>query len=191
MAGPGQMLGGVEHGDARLRAGLRDHQIGLGLAASQLRHEKAREIVGLGNGRRQADGDEVGRERKQPRQTERQQIAALGHRQRMQFVEHDAPKRAEQIGRIGGGEQQRELLRRGEQNVGRVAALALALGRRRVAGARFQPHRQTHLAHRDFQVAGDVDRQRLERRDIERVQALAARERAPGRLEIARGFPRS
>jgi hypothetical protein len=45
----------------------------------------------------------------------------------VQFVEHDALERAEQERRIGAGEQQRKLLRRRQQNVGRVAALALAL----------------------------------------------------------------
>ncbi len=95
-------------------------------------------------------------------------------------------KRAEQIRRVGRGEQQRELLRRGEQNVGRIAALPLALGGGRVAGAGFQPHSQPHLAHRDFQVARDVDRQSLQRRDIERVQALRAAYRAAGRDQPAR-----
>ncbi len=57
----------------------------------------------------------------------------------MQFVEHHAAQSAEQIRRVGRGQQQRQLLRRGEQNVGRIAALALPFGRGRVAGARFQP----------------------------------------------------
>ena len=93
----------------------------------------------------------------------------------MQLVEHHAAERAEQIGRVGARQQQRELLGRGEQNVGRVAALPLPLGGGRVAGAGFQPHRQAHLPDRDFQVAGDVDGQRLERGDVEGVQALRLR----------------
>ncbi len=90
----------------------------------------------------------------------------------MQLVEHHTLERAEQIRRISGGEQQRELFRRGEQNVGRIAALALAFGRGRIAGAGFQPDGQTHLLDRNFQIARDVDRQRLQRRDVERVQTL-------------------
>ena len=43
---------------------------------------------------------------------------------------------AEQMLRIRLGEQQRHLLGRGEQDVRRIVALALALGGRRVAGAR-------------------------------------------------------
>ena len=114
------------------------------------------------------------RQREQPRQAERQKIAALGRDQRMQFVKHDTLERAEEIRRVGRRQQQRELLRRGEQDIGRITALALALGGGRVAGAGFQPHVEAHLLHRDFQVARDVDRQRFERRDIERVQALRA-----------------
>ena len=64
----------------------------------------------------------------------------------MQFVEHDAAQGAEQIGRVGAGQQQRELLGRGEQDVGRIAALALALGSGRVAGAGLDADRQPHLA---------------------------------------------
>ena len=146
MAGPGQMLGRVEHGDLRLRAGLRHHQIGAQLPARRLRHQETAEIVGLGDGRRQTDGGELRRQRKQPRQAERQQVAALGGDQRMQFVEHDALKRAEQIRRVGRGQQQGELLRRGEQNVGWVTALSLPFGSGRVAGAGFELHGEAHLA---------------------------------------------
>ena len=89
----------------------------------------------------------------------------------MQLVEDDALERAEQIRRVGGGEQQRQLLRRGQQDLRRVAALALALGGRRVAGARLDADRQAHLGDRRFQVARDIDSERLERRDVERVQA--------------------
>ena len=186
MARPGQMFLRVEHGDQRLRAGLRHDDIGARRPRRRLRHQKAGEIVGLGHRRRQADGRELRRQREQPRQAERQQIAALGRHQRMQFVEHHAAQRAEQIRRVGRGEQQRELLRRGEQDVGRIAALALALGGGRVAGAGFQLHGKPHLAHRNFQVARDVDRQRLQRRDVERVQALRTADRTPGRNEPAR-----
>ncbi len=57
---------------------------------------------------------------------------------------------------------------------GGSALLALAFRRRRVAGTRLQPDRQLHLAHRHLQVAGDVDCERLQRRDVERVQAAFA-----------------
>ena len=115
MPSPGQMLGRIEHGHLRLRAGLRDNQIGVRLPLRRLRHQEAAEIVGLGHGRGKADRGELRRQREQSRQAERQQVAALGGDQRMQFVEHHTLERAEQIGRVGGCQQQRQLLRRGEQ----------------------------------------------------------------------------
>ena len=139
-----------------------------------LRHQKARQVLGLGDRRRQPDGRKPRRQPEQPRQPEREQIAALAGDQRMQFVEHDALERAEQIRRVGGGQQQRKLLRRRQQDVRRIAALALALGGRGVAGAGLDADRQAHLGDRRFQVARDIDGQRLERRDVERVQALAS-----------------
>ena len=181
MPGPGQhrSRGRLQHGDMRRGAALRHDEIGEACAVVRLRHEIAAQIVGLGDGRRQADGVQTGRQREQPRKPEREQVAALRGDQRMQFVEDHALQRAEQIRRVGGGEQQRELLRRGQQNVGRIAALARALRDRRVAGAGLDPDRQAHLGDRRFEVARDVDRERLQRRDVERVQALRAADVLP------------
>ena len=152
----------------------------------RLRHQEAAEVVGLGDRRRQAGHAETRRKPPKPRQAEREQIAALGGDQRVQLVEHDALEAAEQIGRVGAGEQQRQLLRRGQQDVGRIAALALALRGRRVAGAGLDADRQAHLADRRFEVARDVDRERLQRRDVERVQALRAPQVLAGRNHPAR-----
>ena len=129
MPGPGQPLGGVEHAHVGRRAGFRQHQIGQRRAVRRLRHQIAAQIVRLGDGRRQSDAGEIGRQREQPREAERQQVAALADDERMQFVEHDALERAEQVRRVGRGEDQRQLLGRGEQDVRRIAALALALAR--------------------------------------------------------------
>ncbi len=98
----------------------------------------------------------------------------------MQFVEDHALERAEQIRRIGRGQQQRELLRRGQQDLRRIAALALALRGRRVAGARLDADRQPHFGDRRFQIARDIDGERLERRDVERVQSALAPHAAAG-----------
>ena len=59
----------------------------------------------------------------------------------MQFVEDDTLERAEHVRGIGACEQKRQLLGRREQNIGRIATLALAFGCGRVAGAGFYPHR--------------------------------------------------
>src|SRR5262245_11701024 len=67
----------------------------------------------------------------------------------------------------------------------RVASLPLAPGGRRVAVAGLYPDRQRHLGDRRFEVARDVDRQRLERRDIERVQPALAAKVAAGGDELA------
>ncbi len=190
MPGPRQPLGGVEHGDVRRRAVVGDHEIGEhGVwRALRLRHQIAAQIVGLRDRRRQADRGQLRRERKQPRQPEREQIAALRRHQRMQFVEHDAAQRAEQERRVGRGQDQRQLLRRREQDMRRIAALALALRRRRVAGAGLDPDRQLHLGDRRLEIARDVDRERLQRRDVERVQSALAPHLAAGGDELARGL---
>ena len=139
---------GFQHGDMRRGAALRDHEIGNAFARLPLRHQIAAQIVRIGDGRGKADGLQTRCEPKQPRQTERQQIAALGSHQRVQFVEHDALQRAEQIRRVGGGQQQRKLFGRGEQDIGRIAALARAFRQRRVAGAGLDPDRQSHFRNR-------------------------------------------
>ncbi len=99
----------------------------------------------------------------------------------MQFVENDAFERAEQIRCVGGGEQQRQLLRRCQQDLRRVAALPLTFGDGRVAGSGLDANRQFHFGDRPFQIAGDIHGQRLERRDVERVQAACATHGAAGR----------
>ena len=121
-----------------------------------------RELFRLGDRCRQPDGADFWRKLPEPRQTKRQQIAALGGDQRMQLVEHDALERGEQIGRVVGREQQRELLGRGEQDVRRIAALALPPRHRRVAGAGLDLDGQAHLGDRRFKVAGDINGQRLQ-----------------------------
>jgi hypothetical protein len=60
------------------------------------------------------------------------------------------------------GQHQRDLLRRGEHDVGRRDALALAAGGRRVPGARFELDGQPHLRHGFREVAGDIDGERLQ-----------------------------
>jgi hypothetical protein len=74
--------------------------------------------------------------------------------------------------RVGQREQQREALRRGEQQVWRLVLLALAFGWRGVAGAGFDADRQAHVFHRPNEVARDVGGQRLQRADVQGVQAI-------------------
>ena len=179
MAGPRHALAAFEHGDIGRGAGFGDDEIGQ-CGSAALRHHETAQIVGLGHGRRQADAGEIRREAKQPRQAEREQIAAFRGHQRVQLIEDHALERTEQIRRVGGGQQQRHLLRRRQQNLRRIAALALALRARRIAGARLDADRQPHLGNRRFQIARDIDGERLERRNVERVQPALAADAAAG-----------
>ncbi len=97
-------------------------------------------------------------------------IAAFRVCQRVQFVEHDAGQRGEEFRRVGAGEQQRQLFRRRHQDRGWRVALAQAAVLRRVAGAGFDGDAEAHFGEQDFEVALDVDGERLQRRDVERVQ---------------------
>ena len=98
----------------------------------------------------------------------------------MQLIEDHIFQAAEQLGRAFMRQHQRDLLGRGQQNVGRRDALARAARGRRVAGAGLEPDRQLHLRDRHGQVARDVDGERLERRDVERVDGGCSRFRFGG-----------
>lgn len=105
---------------------------------------------------------------------EGEQIAALGRRQRVDFVDDHRLQVFEEDARVFGSDKQTELLRRGEKHVRRVRALTLALVRGRVAGAGFEANGKVHLAHRRFEIARDVCGERLERRNVKRVQLVRA-----------------
>ena len=76
----------------------------------------------------------VAQMRLEPLERERQVRAALGRHQRVDLVDDDRLDRAQRLARVRG-QQQVERLRRGDQDVGRLALKARALGLRRVAGA--------------------------------------------------------
>ena len=101
-------------------------------------------------------------------------MAALGRREGMQLVDDDAAQAGEELLGVGIGQQQRQRFRRGHQQVGRPLALAQPAALRRVAGPALGAHRQLHLGDRRVEVAADVGRQRLQRRDVERVQLALA-----------------
>ena len=174
MAGPRHALGGCRASRHRARrrpaATIRSAQ----RVAVALRHHETAEIVGLGDRRRKPDAGEVRRQTKQPRQPERQQIAALRGDQRVQFVEDDALERAEQIRPVGGGEQQRQLLRRRQQEspADRGAGAAASRPACRRCASRCGSAVPSRRA--AFQIARDIDGQRLQRRNVERMQAALA-----------------
>jgi hypothetical protein len=71
-------------------------------------------------------------------------------------------------------QQERQRLGRRQQKVRRPFALADAPALRCVAGPALGADRQLHLRDRRLEIAADVRRQRLERRDVERVQLALA-----------------
>ncbi len=91
----------------------------------------------------------------------------------MQFIEDDRIEIGEQVAAVGMAQQERKLFGRRHEDVGGLRALALAAADRGVAGARLGADRKPHLLDRRRHVARDVDGQRLQRRDVERVQAGA------------------
>ena len=178
--GPGQRRLRIQHADVVRRAAVdRDEIRKPHRAAARLRHQIRAQLARLGDGGRQPDPHLPRRQGGKPRQVERQQIAALGRRQRVQFVEDDRVEIAEQLRGIGMRQQQRHLLRRRQQHIGRPLALARLAAHRRVAAARLDADRQRHLLHGQQQIAGDIGSQRLERRDIERMHARTAAALAP------------
>ncbi len=104
-----------------------------------------------------------------------EKVAALAAGEGVDLVDHDRLEAGEQERAVLIAEQQAQRFGRGQQDLRRPHPLArLAVGGR-VAGAGLDPDRQAHLADRRQQIALDVDRERLERRDVERVEALGRR----------------
>ena len=186
MAGPGNAgVLGKHDADVWLGAGVAlDDLDALGVA---MRRKPALIGFGIGDRRGKADPAQLRRDPLEPGQGEGQQVAALGRGEGVDFVDDDGAQPFEQPRRVLVAQEQAERFGRGQQHLRRPRALArLALGRR-VAGARLDPDRQAHLADRIDEVALDVDRQRLQRRDVERVEAV---DRLLDQLDQARQEPR-
>ena len=164
-----------EHRDDRLRAAFGDDEVGsaparpAAAAPASGRDRPAR--------RRSPRGRwcvSRGASATQPREAEREQVAALGGDQRVQLVEDHAPQAAEQVRRASADASSSASCSGVVSRMsGGSRRWRCRLRRRRVAGARLQPDRQAHLGDRPLEVARDVDRQRLQRRDVERVEAAA------------------
>src|SRR5690606_16330426 len=73
--------------------------------------------------------------------------------------------------RVLGRNQQGQLLRRCQEDIRRRKFLTLALVCGRIAGSCLDGNVELHLFDRLAEIALDVDRQRLERRNVERVDA--------------------
>ena len=148
-------------------AGLRD--------SPRVRVQPVEQVLRVGDRRRQPHPAVIRREALQPRQTQTEQVPALVGRQRVQLVEDDAAQIAEESVAVLVGQQQRQALRCGHQDMRRALTLARAAVSRRVTRPRLGGDGQPHLPQRGFEISADVGRQRLERRNIERVQPLEIR----------------
>ena len=104
----------------------------------------------------------------------------------MQLIDDDRAERPEQAAGVAVRQHERDLLRRGEQDVWRHEALALAARGRRIAGAGLERDGQAHLRHRLGQIAGDIDGKRLQGRDVEGVDAGLRLPALPVEIDQAR-----
>ena len=132
-------------------------------------------------------------QRRQPLQRERQVRAALVRHERVDLVDDDRLDAAQRLARVRR-QHQVERLRRGDEDVGRLAKKPGAFLLRRVAGADGDLRHRERIAalggqvgdpgQRRAQVALDVDGQRLQRRDVDDAAALAS---SPGPARTSAG----
>jgi hypothetical protein len=124
--------------------------------------------------RRQPDARQpFARQMIEPLQRQRQVAAALGRRQRMDFVDDHRVRRRQHGAARFGAEQDVQRLRRGHHDVRGALAHLRALRLRRIAGAHEGPDLDLRQAHplqlfldsgdRHFEIEPDVVRQRLQR----------------------------
>ena len=99
----------------------------------------------------------------EPGEVQRQQIPTPCIGKGMQLVDDDGTKVLKHLHRLPRRQQQRELFRRGQQDVRWGLLLPLPLRLRRVTGACFKRHRQCHLPDRRIEILRDVVGQRLQR----------------------------
>ena len=149
--------------------------------------EEAGHLVERALGGGQADAlRRASHQRREPLDRQREVGAALGRHQGVDLVDDDRLDRAQRLAGVRR-QQQIERFRRGDQDVGRLALEARPLGGGRVAGADGDRRRDEPIAarrgdlrdagQRRAEVALDVDRQRLERRDVEHAAARGPRRR--------------
>ncbi len=171
MAGPRHAFVGPQDGDLWFGAARNGNEVGVATFAVALPHQPGAQCVGIGDGRRKADRLQSGRQAAQAGKVEREKIAALVGDECVQLVKHHGVEIGEKAICIWRRQQQCGLLRRRQQNVGRLQLLALTLVHRRIAGAGLEADIEPDFGDRLLEVARDVDGKRLERRYVERVNA--------------------
>ena len=114
-------------------------------------------------------------ERRKPRKCQRCEIAAFAGCEAVHLVHDHRAQARKKPRRIRLRKHQHQAFRCGEENIRRGAALAGALCRRCIACAAFNRDGKPHLRDGPHEVALNVVGQRLQRRDVKRVDALCAR----------------
>jgi len=171
VARPGDALFGRKDRDIGLGATLDNDEAGVALFPRLLRHQPFLQVHGIGNGRRKADGLHMRRQLADAGKAEGQHMTALGGDERMQLIEDDVFQILEEALGFAIGEQQRDLLRGRQQDIRWIELLPLALAAWRIARAVLDRDRQPHFGNGLHQVALDIDRKRLQRRNVERMNA--------------------
>ncbi len=143
-----------------------DDRAGVGMAG-----QHAGDGSGVVDGRRQPHPAQPGRELLQACQAQHQLAAAFAFRKRVDFIDHHPLQPREHPPGVLVGQEQRQAFRGGQQDMRRIGALAFLARGGRVAGPVFDAQVQAHVGDRPGQVAGNIRRQRLERRNVESVQA--------------------
>jgi len=163
VAGPGQLALGQHDRQVRWHAVCRVDAPGsadIGLDG-----------IWMGDGGGQADAPQLRGERAEPRRTQRQLVAALGAGERVHLVHDQGREAAEHRRRLWQRQQHRKAFGRSKQDVRWGLALASAPVGRRIAGPGFYRNGKLKALDEGHEVAGDIGRQRLQRTDVERVQA--------------------
>ncbi len=123
----------------------------------------------------EADAAQLGVHGLQAGELQHELVAAFGFCKCMNFINNYPLQACKDAGGVFVAEQEGEAFWCGQQDMRRVGALAAALGVGGVAGAVLDTDRQGSALDRPAQVAADIGGQRLERRDVEGVQALGFR----------------
>ncbi len=163
---PGHGASGHDHPDVRGGARLAPHD----LDRLGSRRQEPPHAVGMRHRGAETDDPGFGRQPPQAREPEAQKRPPLALGDGVQLVEDDDAKAGEVGASILVGEQKRQGLGRREQKIGRMAPHPRPPVLRRVAGPCRMGDRQLHLGERCLEVAGDVGRERLERRDVEGME---------------------
>ncbi len=165
LAGPGRRLGGVEDADVGLGAGVGERAPGCRGRGSRRGPRGPRRWR---RGRRGASPAPGSARRARPRAS---WSPRFEFGQRVDLVDDHPREAGEDLRRLRVGEHEGEGLRRGQQDVRRVDALAGALGGAGVGGAVLDADGEAELGDRRGEVAADVGGERLQRRDVEGVEA--------------------